>query len=245
MMNGTWMMRGLAFAALAGLLAPATAPAQKDFAEDSFETSGGELKITFIGHGTLMLTYAGKVIHVDPVSMYADYTTMPKADLVLVTHEHGDHLDAKAIAAVSTSRTVVAANGKSAAALAGALVMKNGDARTLAGIPVEAVPAYNHEKAFHPRGNGNGYVLTFGNRRVYIAGDTENVPEIKKLEGIDIAFLPMNQPFTMTPEQVADVARALRPRVLYPYHFGDTDTSRLVDLLKDEAGIEVRIRALQ
>jgi L-ascorbate metabolism protein UlaG (beta-lactamase superfamily) len=245
MMNGTLMLRGLAVAALAGLLVPAGAEAQKTFAGDSFETSGGELKITFIGHGTLMLAYAGKVIHVDPVSMYADYATMPKADLVLVTHEHGDHLDAKAVAAVSTSRTVVAANEKAAGSLGGAIVMKNGDARTLAGIPVEAVPAYNVEKAFHPRGNGNGYVLTFGDRRVYIAGDTENVPEIKKLEGIDIAFLPMNQPFTMTPEQVADTARSLRPRVLYPYHFGETDTSKLVELLKGEEGIEVRIRQLQ
>ncbi|NLV30495.1 MAG: MBL fold metallo-hydrolase [Acidobacteria bacterium] len=239
------MLRGLAVAALAGLLVPAGAEAQKTFAGDSFETSGGELKITFIGHGTLMLTYAGKVIHVDPVSMYADYATMPKADLVLVTHEHGDHLDAKAVAAVSTSRTVVAANEKAAGSLGGAVVMKNGDARTLAGIPVEAVPAYNFEKAFHPKGNGNGYVLTFGDRRVYIAGDTENVPEIKKLEGIDIAFLPMNQPFTMTPEQVADTARSLRPRVLYPYHFGETDTSKLVELLKGEEGIDVRIRQLQ
>ncbi len=245
MMNGTLMLRGLAVAALAGLLVPAGAEAQKTFAGDSFETSGGELKITFIGHGTLMLTYAGKVIHVDPVSMYADYATMPKADLVLVTHEHGDHLDAKAVAAVSTSRTVVAANEKAAGSLGGAVVMKNGDARTLAGIPVEAVPAYNFEKAFHPKGNGNGYVLTFGDRRVYIAGDTENVPEIKKLEGIDIAFLPMNQPFTMTPEQVADTARSLRPRVLYPYHFGETDTSKLVELLKGEEGIDVRIRQLQ
>jgi L-ascorbate metabolism protein UlaG (beta-lactamase superfamily) len=107
------------------------------------------------------------------------------------------------------------------------------------------VPAYNLQKPFHPKGNGNGYVLTFGDKRVYIAGDTENVPEIKALKDIDVAFLPMNLPYTMTPEQVADVARAMRPKVLYPYHFGNTDTEALVKLLKDEKGIEVRIRDLK
>ena len=110
---------------------------------------------------------------------------------------------------------------------------------------MEAVPAYNLEKPFHPKGNGNGYILTFGDKRVYIAGNTENVPEIKALKNIDVAFLPMNQPYTMTPEQVADVAKAMQPKVLYPYHYGNTDTAKLVDLLKDEKGIEVRIRNLQ
>jgi len=123
--------------------------------------------------------------------------------------------------------------------------MKNGDAKTAAGISVEAVPAYNMEKAFHPKGNGNGYVLTFGDTRVLVAGDTEDVPEIKALKNIDVAFLPMNLPFTMTPEQAAATAKAMRPKVLYPYHFGNTDTGKLVELLKDEKGIEVRVRNLQ
>lgn len=219
--------------------------AQKQFQEDTLKTSGGDLKMTFIGHGTLMFTYAGKVIHVDPVSSAADYTKLPKADLILVTHEHGDHLDLKAIQTLSTGSTVVAASPVCAQALPKAVILKNGESRALAGFQVEAVPAYNLEKPYHPKGSGNGYVITFGDKRVYVAGDTENTPEMKALKQIDVAFLPMNLPYTMTPEMVADAAKAFRPRILYPYHFGNTDTSLLVNLLKNEKGIEVRIRDLR
>ncbi len=243
-MNGTLIIRWILLMALLSI-ALFAGYAQKKFQEDVFKTSGGDLKITFIGHGTLMMTFAGKVIHIDPVSMYADYALLPKADLILITHEHGDHLDPKAVQAISTANTTIVVNPGSAKALPQAALMKNGDSKTLAGIHIEAVPAYNMEKAFHPKGNGNGYVLTFGDKRVYVAGDTENVPEIKALKNIDIAFLPMNLPYTMTPEQVADAAKAIRPKILYPYHFGDTDTARLVNLLKDEKGIEVRIRDLK
>jgi L-ascorbate metabolism protein UlaG (beta-lactamase superfamily) len=117
--------------------------------------------------------------------------------------------------------------------------MKNGETKTVSGVKVEAVPAYN---AYHPKGNGNGYVLTFGDKRLYVAGDIENVPELKALKNIDVAFLPMSVPFTMAPEQVADLARAIHPKVLYPYHTRQTDAAALIDLLKDEKGIEVRIR---
>jgi L-ascorbate metabolism protein UlaG (beta-lactamase superfamily) len=244
MMTSTLIIRILFSAALLCTLMTA-GYAQGKFQADTIKTSGGDLKITFIGHGTLMFQYAGKVIHLDPVSMYADYATLPKADLILITHEHPDHLDAKAIQAVSTSNTTVIANAASAKTLPGAVVMKNGDTRSDAGIKIEAVPAYNPAKQFHPRGNGNGYVLTFGDKRVFVAGDTENVPEIKALKNIEVAFLPMNLPFTMTPEQVADVAKAIRPKVLYPYHYGNTDPNLLVNLLKDEKDIEVRIRALK
>lgn len=219
--------------------------AQRPLQEDTFNTSGGDLKITFIGHGTLMFSYGGKTIHVDPVSSYADYATLPKADVVLITHEHGDHLDPKAIQAVSTDKTVLVVSPSCATALPAATVLKNGETRTVAGFKVEAVPAYNPAKVFHPKGNGNGYVITFGDKRVYVAGDTENIPEMKDLKQIDVAFLPMNLPYTMTPEQVADAARAFRPKVLYPYHFGSTDTAALVSLLKDEKGIEVRIRDMK
>jgi L-ascorbate metabolism protein UlaG (beta-lactamase superfamily) len=238
-------MKGILLAGLVLAVLVSAAYAQGKFKEDAFKTSGGELKIAFVGHGTLMLTYAGKVIHVDPVSMYADYATLPKADLILVTHEHGDHLDPKAIQAISTANTMIIVNQASAKGLPNATVMKNGEEKTVSGIKVEAVPAYNLEKPFHPKGNGNGYVLTCGDKRIFIAGDTENVPEIKALKSIDVAFLPMNLPYTMTPEQVADVARAMQPKVLYPYHFGNSDTVKLVDLLKDEKGIEVRIRDLK
>ena len=218
---------------------------QKKFAEDVFPAQGGDIRIAFIGHGTLMITYGDKVIHVDPVSMYADYATMPKAGLILVTHEHGDHLDGKAIQAITTSRTMLITNQASAKNLGDASVMKNGETRTADGITIEAVPAYNPEKQFHPKGNGNGYVLTLGGKRVFVAGDTENVPEIKALKNIDIAFLPMNLPFTMTPEQVADTAKAMKPKILYPYHFGETDTGELVRLMEGEKDVEVRIRDLK
>jgi len=219
--------------------------AQKQLQQDIVQTGGGDLKIACISHGTLMFTFGGKVIHVDPVSSAADYAILPKADLILITHEHGDHLDAKAIQAVSTAQTVVAVNPGSAKAQPQATVLRNGETRTMAGFKVEAVPAYNLEKSFHPKGNGNGYVITFGDKRVYVAGDTENIPEMKGLKDIEVAFLPMNLPFTMTPEMVADAARAFRPKILYPYHFGGTDTNALVNLLKGEKGIEVRIRDMR
>jgi len=218
---------------------------------DVFQTSAGELKITFVGHGTLMFTFGDMVIHVDPVSREADYTQMPKADLILVTHEHGDHLDADAIAAVRREDTAIMLTERCAEGLSGGTVMRNGDVRTVRGLKIEAVPAYNivHKRPsgepFHPPGVGNGYVITFGDTRIYIAGDTENIPEMKGLKDIAVAFLPMNLPYTMSPEMAADAARAFRPRVVYPYHFGETDTSELVRLLEDEESIEVRIRSTE
>jgi len=245
-MNYRSILNFIIFAALFSLLAAGPVSAQqKNFTEDVFPAQGGDIRIAFIGHGTLMITYAGKVIHMDPVSMYADYAALPKADLILVTHEHGDHLDGKAIQAVTTSRTTLITNQASAKNLNDASVMKNGDTRTVDGITIEAVPAYNPDKQFHPKGNGNGYVLTLGGKRVFVAGDTENVPEIKALKDIDIAFLPMNLPFTMTPEQVADTAKAMKPKILYPYHFGETDTNELVRFMEGEKDIEVRIRDLK
>jgi L-ascorbate metabolism protein UlaG (beta-lactamase superfamily) len=239
------IIRCILFAATLFALTLSAGYAQKTFQSDALKTAGGDLKMTFIGHGTLMFEFAGKVIHIDPVSMYADYATLPKADLILITHEHSDHLDVKAIQAISKPGTTIIINQGSAKQLPSGTVMKNGDAKTVAGIMIEAIPSYNSEKQFHPKGNGNGYVLTLADKRVFVAGDTENVQEIKALKNIDAAFLPMNLPFTMTPEQVADAAKAMRPKILYPYHFGNTDTNALVNLLKDEKGIEVRIRELK
>jgi L-ascorbate metabolism protein UlaG (beta-lactamase superfamily) len=219
--------------------------AQKQLQEDTIKTSSGDLKIICVGHGTLIFTFGGKIIHVDPVSSYADYAQLPKADLILITHEHGDHLDAKAIQAVSTDKTVLVVNPGSSKALPAATVMKNGETQTFAGFKVEAVPAYNPGKAFHPKGNGNGYVITFGDKRIYVAGDTENIPEMRDLKQIEVAFLPMNLPYTMTPEQVAEAAKTFQPKILYPYHFGNSDTAALTNLLKDEKGIEVRIRDMK
>jgi L-ascorbate metabolism protein UlaG (beta-lactamase superfamily) len=235
---------------LAASGAPSCARGQGPFASDTLPTSAGELSLTFIGHGTLMFSIGGKVIHIDPVGQYADYTTLPKADLILVTHEHGDHLDPAAIDKIRKEGTVIVATAACSGRLPGAVVMKNGERRTEVGVPIEAVPAYNikHERSagnpYHPKGSGNGYVLTFGDIRVYVAGDTEDIPEMKELKDITVAFLPMNLPYTMTPEMTAAAARLFHPRILYPYHYGNTDPQLLVELLKD-SGIEVRIRDLK
>ena len=218
--------------------------------KDVIKTSEGDLRIGFLGHGSLMFTFNDIVVYVDPLSGMTDYAAL-KADLVLITHEHGDHLDPKAIALAGKEGTVVVAPEKCASAVGACVVMKNGDTRTAAGLKIEAVPAYNvvhlrdDGQPYHPRGAGNGYIVTFGDKRVYIAADTENTPEMKALQDIAAAFLPMNLPYTMSPEMVADAARAFRPAVLYPYHYGDTDTSKLVDLLKDTGEIEVRIRKMK
>jgi sugar lactone lactonase YvrE/L-ascorbate metabolism protein UlaG (beta-lactamase superfamily) len=221
------------------------------FEQDIIQTSAGALKITFIGHGTLLFSFDGKIIHVDPVSRVADYIDMPKADLILLTHEHGDHLDPKVIRILRKEGTQLVLTKACASRVAGGIVMQNGDVKTIQGLKIEAVPAYNilHMRSgrtpFHPKGQGNGYVITFGDKRVYVAGDTENTPEMKRLKNIDIAFLPMNLPYTMTPEMVADAAKAFEPKILYPYHYGQTDPQRLVNLLKGSKPIEVRIRKMR
>lgn len=219
------------------------------FEHDTFPTSLGQLDIHFLGHGSLMMTLGGKIIHVDPFSRVADYTALPKATLIFITHEHRDHLDPEALKHIRTPQTKIILTERCAAQLEGAQVMKNGDSTTVDGIQVETVSAYNlvHKREsgepFHPKGHGNGYVLTFGNLRVYIAGDTENIPEMAALKAIDIAFLPMNLPYTMTPEMTAAAARSFGPKILYPYHYGSTDPQALLPLLAD-SGIEVRIRKL-
>jgi len=225
--------------------------AQESMEKDVIKTSAGNLEITFIGHGSLMMAFEGKIIHVDPYSRQADYSKLPKADLILLTHDHPDHLDPVALRYVRTSQTMVVLPPICASKVPGGIVMTNGGVQTIMGITVEAVPAYNlvHKRdngqAFHPKGEGNGYVLTFGDKRIYVAGDTENTPEMKALKQIDCAFLPMNLPYTMTPEMVADAAKAFSPKILYPYHYGDTPPAKLRDLLKDRPDIEVRIRRMK
>jgi L-ascorbate metabolism protein UlaG (beta-lactamase superfamily) len=223
---------------------------QQSFETDSLPTSAGHLSITFLGHASLLMVLNNKNIFIDPFGQVADYSILPKADIILSTHEHFDHLDPQALAAISTPETILVLNPAGTRQVSKGITMRNGDIKTVVGLHIQAVPAYNtiHKREdgqpFHPKGEGNGYILTLGNMRLYIAGDTENIPEMKELQDIDVAFLPMNLPYTMTPEMVADAVKAFRPRILYPYHYGNTDTSKLVELLKDEKDIEVRIRKL-
>jgi L-ascorbate metabolism protein UlaG (beta-lactamase superfamily) len=228
-------------------------PVNGQFDSDVIKTSEGDLEMIFIGHGTLMFKFNDLVIHIDPVMREADYTSLPEADLILVTHQHGDHLDMTAIKHLLKTGTKVVMTETCMEQLEDfkAVVMKNGDVETIRGIWINAIPAYNivnkrpNGQAFHPKGEGNGYILKFGTTHVLIGGDTENIPEFKELKTkVDVAFLPMNLPYTMTPAMVADAALAFEPVILYPYHFGQTDPQELLDLLKEKKDIEVRIRAL-
>ncbi len=228
-----------------------SAAAKEPYETDIIKTSAGDLKITFIGHGTLMFTFGAKIIHVDPFTKVADYEKLPKADVILITHDHYDHLDLKAVELVRTDKTKVVLTETCSKQIKNGIIMKNGDVQNVNGLKIDAIPAYNlvHKRdngqPFHQKGVGNGYIITFGDKRVYVAGDTENIPEMKSLREIDRAFLPMNLPYTMTPEMVADAAKAFRPKILYPYHFGNTDTSKLLKLLQDQKENEVRIRNMK
>jgi len=229
----------------------ATSGKAQSFEKEIINTSEGDLEITFIGHGTLMFNFDAKIIHIDPFSRLAEYSKLPNADVILITHHHGDHLDTEALKQVRTDSTILIITKAGAKQVEGGDIMNNGDVRDVMGIEVEAVPAYNlvHKRdngaVYHPKGEGNGYILTFGDKRVYIAGDTENTPEMKNLKNIDYAFLPMNLPYTMTPEMVADAVNAFKPKVLFPYHYGDTDTSKLIELLQNNKDTEVRIHEMK
>ena len=222
---------------------------KKVFEKDIFDTPKGKLVITFIGHATLMLQAGNTIIHIDPVLHETDYLTFPKGDIILITHEHDDHLDLKAITLLSKPNTAMIISQSCRSKLGIGEILKNGEEKSIGEISFNAVPAYNivHNRngiPYHPKGNGNGYVITFGGKKIYVGGDTENIPEMTDLKGIDIAFLPMNLPYTMTPEMVADGARSFMPKILYPYHTGETNTKLIVDLMKD-SNIEVRIRSMK
>jgi L-ascorbate metabolism protein UlaG (beta-lactamase superfamily) len=221
---------------------------------DTLATSAGPLKVTLLGHASLMFSFGGKSIYIDPWSNMADYSTLPKADLILVTHHHRDHLDPVALDTVITKRTILVMSKKCAEQAEGTakteIIMANGDVKTVAGLRIEAVPAYNlvHMRSpgqpYHPKGVGNGYVILFGNKRVYVAGDTENTPEMKALKNIDVAFLPMNLPYTMDSAMAADAAKAFKPKILYPYHtrFSSEDqVPGFLKLMKGVPGVEIRV----
>lgn len=225
--------------------------AATNYESDTFKTKNGDnLTIQFIKHGSLAITYKGNIIQTDPAGMFADYSAMPKADLILITHEHADHLDAKAVATLEKSGTKIITNAASQKLLGKGIVMRNGDKLKVSSlVQIEAFPAYNTtagREKFHPKGRDNGFILTIGGLRIYIAGDTEDIPEMKSLKKIDIAFLPVNQPYTMTVNQAVKAARIINPRILYPYHYGDTNVEEIAEKLKKETPkIDVRIRQMQ
>ena len=223
-----------------------------NYQTDTFKTKGGkEVVITAIKHASLRIQYDGLEIQVDPVAEFApatDYSKFPKADVILITHEHFDHFDRDTIATLRKDGTQIVANPAVQKMLGFSTALANGESHALAkGIALDAVPAYNTTPGhtqFHPKGRDNGYVLTIDGLRIYIAGDTEDIPEMAKLKDIDIAFLPCNQPYTMTPEQVAKAARTIKPKVLFPYHYSQTPIKRVAELLADMS-IDVRIRNYQ
>jgi len=230
------------------LLSNFDAAAQGRLDKDTISTSEGPLIMTFIGHASLMFEWNGKVIFFDPSSRQANYYKFPKASMIFVTHDHGDHCDPAALKAITTEKTKTFMSPLAHEKWGQGMVLRPDDNVTIDGIHIQVLPAYNmvHKRPdgrpFHVKGENNSYLITLGNKRIFVAGDTENTPEMKALKNIDIAFLPMNLPYTMTPEMVADAAKAFKPKILYPYHYGNTDLNKLVELMKDEKEVDVRIR---
>jgi L-ascorbate metabolism protein UlaG (beta-lactamase superfamily) len=228
------------------LLVAGLAFAQVKRPVDEGMTDQGPVRLTVINHASLMIEHAAQVIHVDPVGA-GRYEGLPQADLILITHAHGDHLDAAAVAKLRKPGTVVLGPEIVAKSLPGTTVIRNGETTKVGATTVEAVPAYNLKRGpspgtfYHPKGVGNGYVTTFAGRRCYIAGDTEAIPEMKLLKDIEVAFLPMNLPYTMTPQEAAEAALSFKPMVVYTYHYRGTDLAVFQKALEG-SGIVVRIR---
>ena len=220
---------------------------------DEFTTkSGKKVRFTCIKHASIQINYNGLEIQVDPVGKgmkpETDYSQFPKADIILVTHEHHDHFDSDAIAQLTKASTKIYLNPAVHKMFGSGKALKNGDKVKIANdITIEAVPAYNTtpgREQFHPKGRDNGYILTLDGMRIYIAGDTEDIPEMANIKDISIAFLPCNQPYTMTIEQAANAAKIIKPKVLFPYHYNATPVNKLFPLLAKE-GIKVLIRNYQ
>lgn len=223
--------------------------------EDVLPTSQGDLRILPIHHGSILFRFAGKAYYVDP-HHEGIYDGLPPADVVFITHAHPDHLDPGMIDKLRKASTVVVGPPSVADKIqvdrpgdsTGLLVMKNGDTRTVAGIGVEAFPMYNVKrgpvpgKVFHEKGWGEGFVLTFGDKRVYVSGDTECTPEMRALKDIDVAFLCMNLPYTMTPREAAWCVDAFSPKILYPYHYRGSDVGELERDLAPDKRVEIRRR---
>ena len=229
----------------AWLLAAGGALAQPHRPVQEFPTSAGVVKITPIQHASLMLEAGGQVIHIDPWSS-GNYDGLPQADLILITDIHGDHMDPKILPRVSKSTTVIFAPAAVAETIKNATVIRNSETKTAGPFTIEALPMYNLKrgpspgKLFHDKGRGNGYILTFGGRRFYFSGDTENIPEMRELKNIDVAFICMNLPYTMPPEEAAEAVRAFHPKIAIPYHYRGSDLNVFQKALVG-SGVEVRL----
>jgi len=230
------------FSLALAILAFAAAPQ----AADTLPGASGAITITPINHATLALTYGATTIVVDPTPQ-GTFTGVPSPTLILVTDIHGDHLSPPTVQKLKGASTVVVAPAAAAAQLPGATIMANGESKTISGVGLEAVPMYNLVRGpaagqlFHAKGRGNGYVVTLGGKRIYIAGDTECTPEMKGLTKIDAAFVPMNLPYTMTPAEAASCVAAFKPAVVYPYHYNGSNLEEFKNALAG-TGVEVRIR---
>jgi len=231
------MKRLLTAVALAASAALAAVP-------EEFVTSAGPLRLTPIQHASLMIQAGGKVLYIDPAQ--GRYDGLPPADYILITDIHGDHMAPAIVDKLRKQDTVILAPKAVAASVRGATVISNGETRTAGDFKVEAVPMYNLKPAangtiFHPKARGNGYILTYGGKRFYFSGDTAGTPEMKALRNIDVAFVCMNMPYTMPPEEAAEAVRAFHPAIVYPYHYSGSDLSVFQKALAG-SGIEVRIR---
>jgi L-ascorbate metabolism protein UlaG (beta-lactamase superfamily) len=231
------MMRLVVFGLLAAGALSAASP-------EEFPTSAGPVRITPIFHASLMLQAGGKVLYVDPAQ--GVYDGLPKADYILITDNHGDHFVSAIIDKVTKADTVLLAPKVVAEKMPGSVVISNGESKTLGAFKIDAIPMYNLKpdaggQVFHEKGRGNGYILTYGGKRFYFAGDTEGTPEMRALKNIDVAFIPMNLPYTMTPQDAAEAVRAFHPAVVYPYHYRGSDTEAFAKALQ-ASGIEVRLR---
>ncbi len=215
-------------------------------ANDTIATSGGNVTIHPIEHASLVLEYGEEAIYVDPVGGAALYEALPAPTAILITHGHGDHFDLPTLEAIAGSVPILTSQevfDKLPEALkANATAIANGGTSELNGLPVTATTAHNiteDRMQYHPVGVGNGYLITFGDKVIYVAGDTEPTPEMLELTGIEAAFLPMNLPYTMTPDQAAEAINTFKPRIVYPYHYGDSDLAVLDTAV--EQGTEVRL----
>lgn len=249
-------LRGMILVASLGILPLLVLANTSNRQADVIQTSRGDLRITPVYHGSVMLEFGGKVIHVDPWSQ-GDFTGLPPADLIVITHTHADHLDRAMVDKLHKPETIIvgppAVTDTLNCAPACGVVEPIGDSeqRTVMGIGFEGVPMYNvvfgsgPGKPYHHKGIGSGYVLNFGETRVYFSGDTECTPEMKALKNIAVAFLAMNPPRTETTLEAAACVKAFKPKIVYPYHYRGSKLEEFSDALKDTPGVEVRIRKLE